>query len=196
MLLLRLPRKHYTSPSRPTKPYPTAHITPSHISHPRQTHMNTSSPLSPHHSDHTPKHVNTSRHSYAISYHTPYIMPSHTLLPHSNMPSLRPKHSSTPTSSLRLALHLLANLDIDLEELGHTSVQAHGFALVEIGFAVRCVDAFATAGFEETMRALASIPSEHLIQACVEPGSAASTEARNSELSEVRGSSAKGDKRM
>jgi hypothetical protein len=84
-------------------------------------------------------------------------MPSHTLLPHSNMPSLRPKHSPTPTPSLSLALHLLANLDIDLEELGHTSVQAHGLALVEIGFAVRCVDAFVAAGFEETWRALASI---------------------------------------
>lgn len=39
--------------------------------------------------------------------------------------------------SLRLALHLLADLDVDLEELGNTAVEAHGLALVEVGFAVR-----------------------------------------------------------
>jgi hypothetical protein len=163
MLLPRLPRTRYISPSRPIIPCPAVHITPSHISHPRQTHMNTSSPLSPHRSHQFQAHVNTSSHSYAISYHTPYIMP---FPPHSNIPSLRPKHSPAPAPSLRLALHLLADLDIDLEELGHTSVQAHGLALVEIGFAVRCVDAFVAAGFEETMRALASIQFRHPIQAC------------------------------
>jgi hypothetical protein len=162
MLLPRLPHKYYTSPSCPTIPCPAVQITPSH--------MNASSPLSPHHYHHSQKHVNTSSHSYAISYHTPYIMP---FPPHSNIPSLRPKHSATTTPSLRLPLHLLANLDINLEELGHTSVQAHGLALVEIGFAVRCVDAFVAAGFEETMRALASIQSEHLIRACVEHGTMA-----------------------
>jgi hypothetical protein len=51
---------------------------------------------------------------------------------------------------LCLALHLLANLDIDLEELGHAPVQAHRLALVQIGLAVRCVDAFVAAGFEKT----------------------------------------------
>jgi hypothetical protein len=43
---------------------------------------------------------------------------------------------------LRLALHLLADLDIDFEEFGDAAVEADGFALVEIGFAVRRVDAF------------------------------------------------------
>jgi hypothetical protein len=53
------------------------------------------------------------------------------------------KHTSaTSTLSLRLPLHLLANLDIDLEEFGDAAVQTYGFALVEIGFAVGCVDAF------------------------------------------------------
>jgi len=51
---------------------------------------------------------------------------------------------------LRLTLHLLANLDIDLEELGYAAVEADGFALVEIGFAVRCVYAFGCARFDET----------------------------------------------
>jgi hypothetical protein len=51
---------------------------------------------------------------------------------------------------LRLALHLLADLDVDFEEFGDAAVEADGFALVEIGFAVRRVDAFRGAGFEET----------------------------------------------
>lgn len=52
--------------------------------------------------------------------------------------------------ALRLALHLLANLDIDLEELGYAAVEADGLALVQIGLAVRCVDTFRRAGLEET----------------------------------------------
>jgi hypothetical protein len=39
-------------------------------------------------------------------------------------------------------LHLLADLDIYLEEFGYAAVEADGFALVEIGFAGGCVDAF------------------------------------------------------
>lgn len=35
-----------------------------------------------------------------------------------------------------LALHLLANLDVDFEELGDAAVQADGFALVQLGFPV------------------------------------------------------------
>lgn len=58
------------------------------------------------------------------------------------------KHAST-LLSLRLALHLLANLDIDLEELGYAAVQAHGLALVQIRLAVRRVYAFGCAGFDE-----------------------------------------------
>ena len=53
---------------------------------------------------------------------------------------------------MRLALHLLANLDIDLEELCYAAVKADGLALVQIGFAVRRVDAFCRAGFEEAVK--------------------------------------------
>jgi len=66
---------------------------------------------------------------------------------------LHAKHSATSSSSpsLCLALHLLANLDIDLEELCDAAVQAHGLAFVEVGFAVCGVDAFRCAGFEEAV---------------------------------------------
>ena len=45
-----------------------------------------------------------------------------------------------------LALHLLRNLDVDLEELAHAAVEAHGFAFAEVCFAVGGLDAFAGAG--------------------------------------------------
>ena len=35
-----------------------------------------------------------------------------------------------------LALHLLADLDVDIKELGHAAVEADGLALVEVAFAV------------------------------------------------------------
>lgn len=35
-----------------------------------------------------------------------------------------------------LALHLLADLDVDVEELGHAAVETDGLALVEVTFAV------------------------------------------------------------
>lgn len=54
--------------------------------------------------------------------------------------------------ALGLALHLLADLDVDLEELADAAVEADGLALVQVGFAVRCVDAFCGAGLEETAR--------------------------------------------
>lgn len=60
------------------------------------------------------------------------------------MNSLLPKH--TPTLPiLRLALHLLADLNVHLEELGHAAVQAHGLALVEIRLTVRRIDALCRA---------------------------------------------------
>jgi hypothetical protein len=86
---------------------------------------------------------------------------SHEVCPHRLAPSSRlfvycpslhstTKHAAATTLlSLCLALHLLANLDIDLEELGYAAVEADGFALVEVGFAVRCVYAFGCAGFDE-----------------------------------------------
>lgn len=59
------------------------------------------------------------------------------------------KHSSASTSpSLCLALHLLADLDVDFEELCYATVKADTLALVEIGFAVGRVDAFCAAGLQ------------------------------------------------
>ena len=48
-----------------------------------------------------------------------------------------------------LALHLLRNLDVDLEELAHATVEADGFALVEVGFAVLRGNALLGAGVYE-----------------------------------------------
>jgi hypothetical protein len=47
------------------------------------------------------------------------------------------KHPPTTLLPLRrLALHLLRHLDVDVEELGDTAVQADGLALVQVGLAV------------------------------------------------------------
>lgn len=62
-----------------------------------------------------------------------------------------------PLLALRLALHFLADFDIDLEELGHAAVEANGLALVEISLAVRCVDTFRGAGLEETGNILSAL---------------------------------------
>lgn len=35
-----------------------------------------------------------------------------------------------------LALHLLADLDVDVEELGHAAVEADGLALVDLALAI------------------------------------------------------------
>ena len=60
------------------------------------------------------------------------------------------EHAATSTLlSLCLSLHLLANLDVDFEELGYAAVEADGFALVEIGFPVVCVYAFGCARLDE-----------------------------------------------
>lgn len=64
---------------------------------------------------------------------------------------------ATALLALRLTLHLLADLDVDLEELGYAAVEADGLALVEVGFAIRCVDAFRRARLEETVRARVSL---------------------------------------
>jgi hypothetical protein len=54
------------------------------------------------------------------------------------------EHSSSTASlfALCFSLHLLAHFDVDFEELGDAAVEADRFALVEVGFAVGCVDAF------------------------------------------------------
>ena len=47
------------------------------------------------------------------------------------------KHAATTLLPLhRLTLHLLRNLDVDLEELADAAVEAYGFALVQVGLAV------------------------------------------------------------
>jgi len=54
-------------------------------------------------------------------------------------------HTTTTTGflSLRsLALHLFRDLYVDFEELGDAAVEADGFALVQVGFAVAGWDAF------------------------------------------------------
>ena len=48
-----------------------------------------------------------------------------------------------------LALHLLRDLDVDLEELTHAAVEANGLALVEVGFAVLRRNALLGAGVDE-----------------------------------------------
>jgi hypothetical protein len=109
-----------------------------------------------------------SRARLCISQHNSHEVCPHHIAPSSCLfvycPSLHSttKHAAATTLlSLCLALHLLANLDIDLEELGYAAVEADGFALVEVGFAVRCVYAFGCAGFDEAesyILAMASLP--------------------------------------
>ena len=54
--------------------------------------------------------------------------------------TLRAKHATCTTGAAlplnRFSLHLLRDLHVDLEELGHASIEADGLGLVEIGFAV------------------------------------------------------------
>ena len=49
-----------------------------------------------------------------------------------------------------LTLHLFADLDVDIKELGDTAVEADRLALVEVTFAVVDRDALLSAGFSET----------------------------------------------
>lgn len=55
----------------------------------------------------------------------------------------------TTSVLLCLALHLLADLDVDFEELCDAAVEADGLALVEIGFTVRGIDALLAAGLNQ-----------------------------------------------
>ena len=60
--------------------------------------------------------------------------------------------NTTALSTGSLSLHLLGNLDVDLEELGHAAVEADRFALVQIGFAVAGGDALLGAGLDKTAK--------------------------------------------
>jgi hypothetical protein len=58
-------------------------------------------------------------------------------------------HHSAALLRGRLALHLLRDFDVDFEELAHAAVEAHGLALVEVGFAVLGGNALLGAGVDE-----------------------------------------------
>lgn len=62
------------------------------------------------------------------------------------------EHASSASPSLCLTLHLLADLDVNLKELGDAAVETDALALVEIGLAVRCIDTFCGARFEESAK--------------------------------------------
>lgn len=101
---------------------------------------------------HIPPPLSVFYHCRARLAHISLFLPSITSTSNPTILHTPTKHTTTtPLPSLRLTLHLLANLDIDLEELSDAAIQAHGFALVQICLAVRCVDAFCGAGFEEAI---------------------------------------------
>lgn len=66
-----------------------------------------------------------------------------------------PLHAKAHTTTLLLTsalLHLLANLDVDIEELGDTAVQADRLALVQVALAVVGGDTLLGAGLGEAKR--------------------------------------------
>lgn len=65
--------------------------------------------------------------------------------------STRLHEAATLLVGVGLALHLLADLDVDIEELGHTTVEADRLALVEVAFAVIGGDALLGAGLGQAM---------------------------------------------
>lgn len=93
----------------------------------------------------------------------PRTSPQAPLLSKSIISHPKPTHRTTTRALLRrLSLHLLADLQIDLEELAHASIEAHALALVEVRFAVFGGDAFLGAGLGESI----SITKERKRQAC------------------------------
>lgn len=63
------------------------------------------------------------------------------------------EHASATTSLplVRLALHLLGDLDVDFKELGYAAVQAYGLALVQVALAVCVGDALLGACVDESI---------------------------------------------
>lgn len=59
--------------------------------------------------------------------------------------------ATTLLVGIGLALHLLADLDVDVEELGHAAVEADGLALVEVAFAVIGGDTLLGAGLGQAI---------------------------------------------
>lgn len=75
--------------------------------------------------------------------------------------SLHHAHAALSVGSL--TLHLLADLDVDIEELGDTAVEADGLALVEVTLAVVDGDALAGAGLSEAAISIISMGLRSLI---------------------------------
>lgn len=69
-------------------------------------------------------------------------------------------HAAEATNTALLAgglsLHLLRDLDVDLEELANATVEADGLALVEVTLAVGVGDALLGAGFDKTARLIST----------------------------------------
>ena len=61
-------------------------------------------------------------------------------------------HTHAALSTSGIALHLFADLDVDVEELADAAVEADGFALVQVAFAVVVGDTFLGAGFGQTIQ--------------------------------------------
>ena len=61
--------------------------------------------------------------------------------------------AATASTSSGIVLHLLADFQVDFEELGDAAVEADGFAFVQLAFAIVGWDAFLRAGADQTMRA-------------------------------------------
>lgn len=64
--------------------------------------------------------------------------------------SLHETHAATLLAG-GFTLHLLADLDVDVEELGHAAVEADRLALVEVAFAVVGGDTLLSAGLSQAM---------------------------------------------
>ena len=59
-------------------------------------------------------------------------------------------HSHAALSAGSLALHLLADLDVDVEKLRNAAIQADGFALVQFALTVIVRNALLGAGLGQT----------------------------------------------
>lgn len=64
---------------------------------------------------------------------------------------LHEAHAATLLVGIGLTLHLLADLDVDVEELGHAAVETDGLALVEVAFAVIGGNTLLGAGLSQAM---------------------------------------------
>lgn len=72
------------------------------------------------------------------------------------MSRFRTLHATEATNTSLLAgslsLHLLGDLDVDLEELADATVEADGLALVKVTLAVAVGDTLLGAGLNETVK--------------------------------------------